>query len=160
MLPRISRCESHAIRQRGKLEVERTASVFFVHFPNTNFAGSPPRENSLARSCGTYLSAPLLGAPRPLAVHAYKRNPTAHNTKYNLPETSEVEIIAINEHCGSIDVKRKRKGYLDKNAYDELININLVYRMCDQSVYPLLLPYGIDGWQSGLTLKKRSKYQE
>lgn len=64
-----------------------------------------------------------------LIIHTQKQNPTDYDRKYNPPEGSEVALTATNENCGPIDVSLTRKGTLDKNGYEKLMNIHLIHRI-------------------------------
>jgi len=86
-----------------------------------------------------------------LVIHAHKRNPDDHDQKYNLRQASEVALIATNENCGSIDIKLRHRGTLNNNGHERLYSIHMGHRMYDPAAFPLLFPYGEDGWHSELT---------
>ena len=74
----------------------------------------------------------------------------AHTRSYNLPLGSEVAVLLPGQQIGDLDVVLHTKG-------DELQQIKSVHRSYDPLHYVLLLPYGQDGFQPGLSLDDKNR---
>ena len=69
----------------------------------------------------------------------------AHIRNYNLPSGSEIAVLLPGEQTGDLDVILQTKG-------DKIQQIKSVHRSYDALHYVLLIPYGDDGFQPGLSL--------
>ena len=81
-----------------------------------------------------------------LVIHAHEKATPKHIRKYNAPEASEVAALIIGEQYEKIDNVLRRRCEYDANGFEKLDFINLGHRMYDPLAYPLLFPYGKDGW--------------
>ena len=96
-----------------------------------------------------------------LVIHAHERTNPGHERKYNIPEASEVAALIVGEQYGALDIVLRRRGEVNMNGFEKLDVIRLGNRMYDPLCYPLLFPYGNDGWHSKLThLNHKGKKQK
>ena len=58
--------------------------------------------------------------------------------------------LIVCEQYGALDIVLRRRGQLDANGLEKIHFIRMRNRMYDPLCYPLLFPYGSDGWHSKL----------
>ena len=85
-----------------------------------------------------------------LVIHAHERTKPGHERKYNVPEASEVAALIVGEQHGALDIVLRRHGSVNANGLEKLDIIRMGHRMFDPLSYPLLFPFGEDGWHSKL----------
>ena len=96
-----------------------------------------------------------------LVMHAHERRQPGHTRKYNLPESSEFAAMVVGEQYGKMDIVLTHRGQIDKNGNEKLDFIHLGHRMYDPLAYPLIFPYGSDGWHSKLRyLDSKDRFQK
>ena len=83
-------------------------------------------------------------------IHAHERTKPSHKRKHNVPEACKVAAFIVGEQHGALDIFLRRKGLLNANGHEKLELIRLGNRMYDPLCYPLLSPFGDDGWHSKL----------
>ena len=81
-----------------------------------------------------------------LLIHAHEKAMPGHVRKYNVHEASEMADLIVGEQHGKLDIVLRRRSEYDANGFGKLDFINLGHRMYDPLPYPLLFPYGKDGW--------------
>ncbi len=93
-----------------------------------------------------------------LVIHAHERTKPGHERKFNVPEASEVAALVFGEKYGALGIVLSLKRILNENGCEKMDRIRLGNRIYDLLCYPLLFPYGNDGWQSKLMhLDQRGK---
>ena len=96
-----------------------------------------------------------------LVIHAHEKTMPGHVRKYNVPEANEVAALVVGEQYGKLDIVLRRRSEYDENGFEKLDYINLGHRMYDPLAYPLLFPYGSDGWHCMLRYKDaKGKFQK
>ena len=76
----------------------------------------------------------------------HTKNNSRHVLKYNVPGASEVAALVVGEQYGKLDIVLRRRSEYDANGFEKLELIYKGHRMYDPLAYPLIYPYGNDGW--------------
>ena len=74
-----------------------------------------------------------------LVIHADRKPINEHRGRHNAPTTDEVAVLLVNQDCG-------RRDIILRTQDDRLNRVNETLRSYDALQYPLMFPYGEDGY--------------
>ena len=53
-------------------------------------------------------------------IHPHERTKIGHESKYNVPEASDVATLIVGEQCGALDIVLRRRDRVDANGFEKL----------------------------------------
>ena len=98
-----------------------------------------------------------------LAIHADKKPAEEHVRRYNAPTSSEVAALIVgaeNDLINKNDIILRHRAEMNENGYEKLSRIAISHRSYDALAYPILFPFGDDGWRLGMYVEETGSEQK